>query len=79
MPQLAGAIVTAPNAIDLVQRGGARQRAQLDKDCASVDLGYGFYLRPTSDGQVCSGRDSIHARTGGHCAISRFRTLVPQR
>jgi hypothetical protein len=75
---LAGATVRGSEQLDLYLRGGARVRAQLD-DCDRVDLRYGFYLRPTSDGRVCGGRDRIHARTGGQCSIERFRSLVPQR
>jgi hypothetical protein len=76
---LAGAVVTAPRAIDLVTRGGPRLRAQLDGSCQGVDLRFGFYIRPNSDGKVCADRDAIHARTGGQCEIEKFRTLVPQR
>jgi hypothetical protein len=76
---LAGAVVTAPRAIDLVTRGGPRLRAQLDGSCQDVDLRFGFYIRPNSDGKICSDRDAIHARTGGQCEIEKFRTLVPQR
>jgi hypothetical protein len=76
---LAGAIVTAPRAIDLVTRGGPRLRAQLDGSCQAVDLRFGFYIRPNSDGKICADRDAIHARTGGQCEIEKFRTLIPER
>ena len=76
---LGGAIVSAPDTIDLVVRGGSRVRAKLDNSCQSVDLRFGFYVRPNPDGQLCSGRDMIHARSGGQCEIERFRMLVPQR
>ena len=76
---LGGAIVSAPDSIDLVVRGGSRVRAKLDTGCQSVDLRFGFYVRPNPDGQLCSGRDMIHARSGGQCEIERFRMLVPQR
>ncbi|MFM9976655.1 MAG: hypothetical protein ACKVOP_01235 [Sphingomonadaceae bacterium] len=75
---LAGAAVRGAELVDLYMRGGNRVRAHLD-DCDQIDLRYGFYLRPTSDGQVCGGRDRVHARTGGQCKIERFRGLVPKR
>lgn len=76
---LAGAAVAGPGLVDLYLRGGARMRAQLDRQCDAVDLRFGFYIRPNPDGQICADRDSIHARTGGQCDIERFRTLVRER
>jgi hypothetical protein len=76
---LGGAFVSGPRQIDLYLRGGARLRAELDRQCNAVDLRFGFYIRPNRDGQMCSDRDMIHARTGGQCDIERFRTLVPER
>jgi hypothetical protein len=77
--QLGGAIVGATDSIDLVLKGGTRLRTQLEGDC--VGLGYygGFYLKPSSDGQVCAGRDSIRTRSGDTCRIKRFRSLVAKR
>jgi hypothetical protein len=77
--RLAGASVMGPQTIDLFVRGAPSVRARLRNECRGVDLRYGFYLKPTKDGRVCGGRDSVHARTGGECAIERFRALVPQR
>lgn len=79
MNQLAGAAITKPDAVDLYLRGGRRLRAQLDDDCPALDYYGGFYLAPTKDGQVCGGRDTIHARSGGKCLIERFRELIPKR
>lgn len=79
MSQLAGAAITRPDSVDLYLRGGRRLRAQLDDDCPALDYYSGFYLAPTKDGQVCGGRDTIHARSGGKCLIDRFRELVPKR
>lgn len=74
--QLAGAIVTDTDSVDLVLRGGARVRAQLDDDCGALGYYGGFYLKPSADGQVCARRDSIRTRSGDSCAIGRFRRLV---
>jgi hypothetical protein len=79
MNQLAGAAITKTDTVDLYIRGGRRLRAELDDNCPSLDYYGGFYLAPTKDGQVCGGRDTIHARSGGKCLIERFRELVPKR
>jgi hypothetical protein len=75
---LAGALVTQPDAVDLVLVGGKRLRAKLDGECRPLDFYSGFYLKPSSDGKVCADRDAIRARSGATCPISRFRTLKPQ-
>lgn len=77
--QLGGAVVSGPRMLDLYLRGGARMRAQLDRQCNAIDLRFGVYIRPNRDGQICADRDMIHARTGGQCEIERFRALVPER
>jgi len=76
---LAGAAVTKEDSIDLIMRGGTRLRARLDRNCPALDFYSGFYIKPTRDGRICADRDTIHARSGGQCEISAFRTLVPDR
>ena len=76
---LGGFVVRGPQIVDLFLRNGARVRTRLEKQCAGVDLGYGFYVKPNSDGQICRDRDMFHARTGGHCEVERFTTLTPER
>lgn len=76
---LAGALITQPRSVDLVQLGGARVRAQIDKRCPSLDYYSGFYLKPTADGMICAGRDPVRTRGGRACEIARFRTLVAKR
>jgi hypothetical protein len=79
MSALAGAAIIAPDAVDLMMRGGARIRAKLEKSCSSMDFYSGFYVKPSSDGQMCQSRDTIHSRAGGECGIDKFKLLVPQR
>ena len=73
---LAGALVSSPDSIDLLLRGGIRVRAKLQKSCPSIDFYSGFYVKATKDGRICEDRDVIHARTGGECQIENFKTLV---
>ena len=73
--QLGGAIV-AGDYVDLVLRGGDRVRAQLDGDCSGLGYYGGFYVKPSADGQICSGRDSIRTRSGDRCTIRKFKKLV---
>ncbi|WP_156679578.1 hypothetical protein [Sphingomonas profundi] len=76
---IAGAAVTTGDSVDFVMKGGTRLRARLESDCPALDYYGGFYLAPTADRKICADRDSIHARSGGECQITRFRTLVPDR
>lgn len=76
---IAGAAVTQGDAVDFVLKGGTRLRAHLEDDCPALDYYGGFYLAPTADRKICADRDSIHARSGGECEITRLRTLVPDR
>ena len=75
--QLAGAAFMSPDSIDLITRGGTRTRVELESACPAIDFYSGFYLTPSDDHQICAGRDAVHARSGGECAIKRFRKLVP--
>lgn len=76
--QMGGAIVNG-NSVDLVMRGGDRVRAVFDGDCAGLGYYGGFYVKPSSDGQICAGRDSIRTRSGDSCTIKRFHKLVAKR
>lgn len=74
--QLAGAIVNGTDSVDLVFKGGARMRAQLDDDCTALGYYGGFYLKTAADGQVCANRDTIRTRSGDSCSIGKFKRLV---
>ena len=75
--ELAGALVPAPGMVDLVLTGNRRVRAKLDNSCEPLDFYSGFYLKPSIDGKVCAGRDTIRARSGVACPIDAFRLLKP--
>ena len=72
---MAGALITAPDQVDLVLIGGKRVRAKLDSDCRPLDYYSGFYVRPAADGMICAGRDPIRVRSGASCGIDKFRVL----
>ncbi|WP_375381891.1 hypothetical protein [uncultured Sphingomonas sp.] len=74
-----GATVPRSGSVDLIMADGQRTRALLESDCPALDYYLGFYIKPTSDGQVCAGRDSIRSRSGAACPIHSFRRLVPRR
>lgn len=76
---LVGASVPTAESVDLVANDGSRMRARFADDCAALDFYSGFYIRPTSDGQVCAKRDVIRSRSGGTCRIEELRRLVPHR
>lgn len=75
--ELAGALVSSPGVVDLVLLGNRRLRARLDGGCEPLDFVSGFYLKPSADGKVCAGRDSIRARSGVSCGIDALRLLKP--
>jgi hypothetical protein len=74
---IAGAAVTAPDAVDFILKGGQRMRARLEEECPALDYYRGFYVSPNPDGRICAGRDAIRTRSGGECTIDRFRKLQP--
>jgi len=76
---LASAAISSGGDVDLIVTDGRRLRAKLDDDCPSLNFYSGFYLKQAKDGKVCAGRDMLRTRSGGHCEISRFRTLVEKK
>jgi len=79
MGDVLGAAVIAGNSVDFILRGGARMRARFAASCPALDYYSGFYIAPPTDGMICADRDVVRARSGGECAIDRFRTLVPKK
>jgi len=79
MGAIQGAAVIAPGSVDLILRGGGRLRVRFSASCPALDYYSGFYIAPTADGMICSGRDSVRDRAGGECEITRFRELRPKR
>lgn len=71
------ALMFGSERVDFVLANRARIRAEFEEDCPALDFYDGFYLQPQDD-LLCAGRDVIHSRMGGSCAIRRFRQLVPK-
>jgi hypothetical protein len=78
MNSISGAGLVGQNSVDLILRDRSRIRAKLEKSCPALDYYYGFYIRPSGDGQVCADRDSVRSRMGGECEIEKFRSLSPK-
>lgn len=51
--------------------------ADLARACNARDFYSGFYVQPSSDGQLCVKRDAIHSRAGTTCTIARLHELEP--
>ena len=77
MRNIAGMQAARRDSIDLITRQKQRLRAQLNRGCRALDFYAGFYMKGNDDGQLCEGRDEIHARTGARCEIEKFRLMVP--
>jgi hypothetical protein len=71
--------ITRSDSVDLVLNDGSRMRARLGNNCPTLGFYQGFYVKPNPDGKMCAGRDPIHTRSGGECAITAFKHLVPAR
>ncbi|MFC3579700.1 hypothetical protein [Sphingomonas hylomeconis] len=77
--RLAGTGVARKDNVDLLLTDGTMLRARLGGDCPTLDFYAGIYLRQTPDGQLCSDRDVIRARSGRACPISTFKRLKPKK
>lgn len=79
LPAIAGAAAMQTESIDLMTIDGQLLRARFADKCPAIDFYRGFYVRQTSDGLVCAGRDSLRSRSGGDCRIKSFRRVVRKR
>lgn len=77
--RMSGANALGLRTIDINLNDGTHLRAKLANNCPGIDYYGGFYLKPTTDGKICSDRDAFHARSGGECRIDAFRKLTPRR
>lgn len=77
MRNIMGMQAAQRDSIELITRQRQRLRAHLNRGCRALDFYAGFYMKDSKDGQLCKGRDEIHARTGAKCAVEEFRLMVP--
>lgn len=73
---IAGVQVTPDSKLVLFMRDQKIVSAALEKTCNARDFYSGFYLERTGDGMLCSGRDTLHSRSGANCALGKLRQLV---
>lgn len=71
-----GASITSTHGVDLILADGHRYRAHLERGCRSVSFYAGFYVEPSRDGSLCSGRDELQSRNGMSCVVDSFKRLV---
>lgn len=77
--KIAGASLNGSRSLDIMLKSQTRLRAHLKSSCPALDYYAGFYLNPTADGDICSDRDAVHARSGGECQIDVFRKLTSKK
>lgn len=74
---IAAAQLIGDRAIELTLKGGRRWRLILAEECPALSFYQGFYYQQRRTGQLCAGRDSIGARSGGECGIAAIVPLPP--
>lgn len=76
MRNIVGMQAAQRDSIDLITRQKQRLRAHLNRGCRALDFYAGFYMQGSDDGNLCAGRDELHARTGAKCEVDKFRVMV---
>lgn len=76
---LAGAQMFGDRAMELTMKDGRRFRLFFGRECPALSFYQGFYYRRQKAGQLCAGRDSIGARSGGECPIASVIQVPTQR
>lgn len=64
------------NRLLLFMRDHRLLSATLERVCDPAAFYLGAYVERSSDGRLCSGRDTLRARTGASCRVSRINRLV---
>ena len=64
--------------IRLTLRGGKQVLMRLENRCFGLAFDRSFYYRTSPTGELCAGFDTIMARAGSRCLISRFELLPAQ-
>ncbi len=73
---IAGVQILQSNKLTLFMRDRTIVSAGLDKGCNAQDYYSGFYVERSSDGMMCSGRDTLKSRSGASCKLGKLKQLV---
>ena len=73
---IASVQISAQNRLILFMRDQRIVSAALEKGCGARDFYSGFYVERSSDGMMCSGRETLQSRTGVSCKLGKLRQLV---
>jgi hypothetical protein len=73
---IVGIAPTRPNRLLLFMRDHRLLSAALERACDADAFYLGAYVDRSDDGRLCTGRDTLRARTGATCQISRISRLV---
>lgn len=73
---IAGITPMEPNRLVLFMRNHHILSASLERACDADAFYLGAYVERSDDGKLCVGRDTLRARTGASCKLSRISRLV---
>jgi hypothetical protein len=73
---IAGVGTMEPNRLLLFMRDHRVLSAALERACDAEAFYLGFSVEQSADGRLCTGRDTLRARTGARCRLSRISRLV---
>ena len=65
-----------PNRLLLFMRDRRMLSASLERACDADAFYLGAYVERSKDGKLCTGRDSLRARTGVTCRLAKISRLV---
>jgi hypothetical protein len=73
---IVGIAPTQPNRLLLFMRDHHLLSVSLERACDADSFYLGAYVDRSSDGRLCTDRDTLRARTGATCQISRISRLL---
>jgi hypothetical protein len=68
-----------PNRLLLFMRDHRMLSVSLERACDADAFYLGAYVERSADGKLCTGRDTLRARTGATCRVARISRLVAVR
>ncbi len=73
---IAGVNADTNNRLRFFLRDQRMVTASLDRSCSARDFYSGFYMAKNADGQICINRDTLRARNGANCKLTKLKQLV---